>query len=169
MYWCVRGFVCTCLEPAFYARWWSILSLDTCANDVIPHHQHGFQTGLSCQTQLVETVHDWASSMKNKKQTDILLLDFYKAFDTVPHKRLLNKLNYYGITGPTLQWINSFLSNRTQTVSVNGYHSSPANVISGVPQGSVLGPVLFLLYINDITDSINSNIRLFADDSILYR
>jgi hypothetical protein len=69
----------------------------------------------------------------------------------------------------TLQWINSFLSNRTQTVSVNGSHSSPANVISGVPQGSVLGPVLFLLYINNITDSINSNIRLFADDSILCR
>ena len=127
------------------------------------------KTGLSCQTQLVEAVHDWASSMNNNKQTDILLLDFSKAFDTVPHKRLLNKLNYYGITGPTLQWINSFLSKRTETVSINGSHSSPANVISGVPQGSVLGHVLFLVYINDITDSINSNIRLFADDSILYR
>ena len=90
------------------------------ANYVVLHHQHGFQTGLSCQTQLVEAVHDWASSMKNKKQTDILLLDFSKALDTGPHKRLLNKVNQYGITRPTLQWINCFLSNRTQTVSVNG-------------------------------------------------
>ena len=150
--------LCKVIEHIVLSHMWKHLS----ANDVILNHQHVFQTGLSCQTQLVEAIHDWASSMNNNKQTDILFLDFSKAFDTVP-----NKLNYYGITGPTLQWINSFLSNRTQTVSVNGSHSSPANVISGVPQSSVLGLVLFLLYINDITDSINSNIRLFADDCIL--
>ena len=157
--------ICKVVEHIVLSHMWKHLN----ANDVILHHQHGFQTGLSCQTQLVEAFHDWASSMNNNKQTDILLLNFSKAFDTVPHKCLLSKLSYYGITGLTLQWINFFLSNRTQTVSVNGSHSSPANVISGVPQGSFLGPVLFLLYINDITDSINSNIRLFADDSILYR
>ena len=150
--------LCKVIEHIVLSHMWKHLS----ANDVILNHQHVFQTGLSCQTQLVEAIHDWASSMNNNKQTDILFLDFSKAFDTVP-----NKLNYYGITGPTLQWINSFLSNRTQTVSVNGSHSSPANVISGVPQSSVLGLVPFLLYINDITDSINSNIRLFADDCIL--
>ena len=86
-----------------------------------------------------------------------------------PHQRLLHKLNYYGISRPTLYWIKSFLSDRTQHVSINGSHSALANVTSGVPQGSVLGPVLFLLYINDITNQIQSNIRLFADDSIVYR
>ena len=128
------------------------------ANDVILHHQHGFQTGLSCQTHLVEAVRDWNSSMNNHKQTYIPLLEFSKAFDAVSHKLLLNKLIYYGITDLTLQWINQFLSNRAQTVSVNSSHSDPEHVISGVPQGSVLGPVLSLLHINDITDSINSNI-----------
>ena len=113
--------LCKVMEHIVLSHMWKHLN----ANDVILHHQHGFQTGLSCQTQLVEAVRDWASSMNNNKQNDILLLDFSKAFDTVPHKRLLNKLNYYGITGPTLQWINSFLSNHTQTVSVNGSHSSP--------------------------------------------
>ena len=90
-------------------------------------------------------------------------------FDCVPHQRLLHKLHYYGISGPMLYWVKSFLSNRTQHVSINGSHSALANVTSGVPQGSVLGPVLFLLYINDITNQIQSNIRLFADDSIVYR
>ena len=103
--------------------------------------------------------------MNKRHQTDLILLDFSKAFDCVPHQRLLHKLNYYGISGPTLYWIKSFLSDRTQHVSINGSHSALANVTSGVPQGSVLGPVLFLLYINDITNQIQSNIRLFADDS----
>ena len=117
----------------------------------------------------MEAVHDWAASMNKRHQTDLILLDFSKAFDCVPHQRLLHKLNYYGISGPTLYWIKSFLSDRTQHVSINGSHSALANVISGVPEGSVLGPVLFLLYINDITNQIQSNIRLFADDSIVYR
>ena len=110
-----------------------------------------------------------AASMNKCHQTDLILLDFSKAFDCVPHQRLLHKLHYYGISGPTLYWVKSFLSNRTQHVSINGSHSALANVTSGVPQGSVLGPVLFLLYINDITNQIQSNIRLFADDSIVYR
>ena len=105
----------------------------------------------------------------NEHQTDLILLDFSKAFDCVPHQRLLLKLHYYGISGPTLYWVKSFLSNRTQHVSINGSHSALANVTSGVSQGSVIGPVLFLLSINDITNQIQSNIRLFADDSIVYR
>ena len=85
------------------------------------------------------------------------------------HHHLSAKLNYYGIRGSTLSWINAFLSNRFQAVSVNGRHSTWVEVTSGVPQGSVLGPALFLLYINDIQDHITSRIRLFADDSIVYR
>ena len=107
--------------------------------------------------------------MDNKSQIDAILLDFAKAFDKVPHKRLLSKLAFYGITGNTKNWIKSFLSHRKQRVSVNGALLDNTCVTSGVPQGSVLGPVLFLLYINDINNNIQSPIRLFADDSIIYR
>ncbi|XP_072024943.1 uncharacterized protein [Amphiura filiformis] len=98
-----------------------------------------------------------------------LVTDFSKAFDKVPHLRLSAKLEFYGIRGSTLTWINSFLNNRSQAVSVNGTHSPWGKVTSGVPQGSVLGPALFLLYINDIQEEISSSMRLFADDSIVYR
>ena len=107
--------------------------------------------------------------MDNKTQIDIILLDFAKAFDKVSHLRLLSKFTSYGITGNTQNWIKSFLSNHKQRVSVNGALSDITDVTSGVPQGSVLGPVLFLLYINDIDVNIKSSIRLFADDSIIYR
>ena len=138
-------------------------------HNIILHFQHGFQSGLSCESQLIETVHDWMTAMDNKTQIDAILLDFAKAFDKVPHLRLLSKLTSYGITGNTQNWIKSFLSNRKQRVTVNGALSDITDVTSGVPQGSVLGPVLFLLYINDINGNIKSSIRLFADDSIIYR
>ena len=84
----------------------------------ILHFQHGFQSGLSCESQLIETVHDWMMALDNKTPTDAILLDFAKAFDKVPHKRLLSKLTSYGITGNTHNWITYFLSNRKQRVSV---------------------------------------------------
>ena len=127
------------------------------------------QECLACESQLIETVHDWMMALYNKTQTDAILLDFAKAFDKVPHKHLLSKLTSYGITGNTHNWITSFLSNRKQRVSVNGALSDTTDVTSGVPQGSVLGPILFLQYINDINENIQSSIRLFADDSIIYR
>ena len=138
-------------------------------HNIILHFQHGFQSGMSCESQLIETVHDWMTAMDNKTQIDAILLDFAKAFDKVPHLRLLSKLTSYGITGNTQNWTKSFLSNRKQRVAVNGALSDITDVTSGVPQGSVLGPVLFLLYINDINGNIKSSIRLFADDSIIYR
>ena len=96
-------------------------------------------------------------------------MDFAKAFDKVPHRRLLYKLNYYGISGPILHWISVFLTNRTQTVVIDGKSSSTVPVTSGVLQGTVLGPVLFLVYINDLSDYLtHSQLRLFADDSIIY-
>ena len=97
------------------------------------------------------------------------ILDFSKAFDKVPHRRLAVKLNYYGIRGNLLTWIESFLQNRSQLVVVDGHYSSPITVSSGVLQGTVLGPTLFLLYINDIDTNIQSQIRLFADDCLIYR
>ena len=139
------------------------------ANKILLDSQHGFRQRLSTVTQLITSTHDWASTLQHRGQTDVILLDFSKAFDKVPHLRLSAKLNHYGIRGQTLDWIRSFLDNRTQAVSVNGTHSSWGKVSSGVPQGSVLGPALFLLYINDIQDHIQSTMRLFADDSIVYR
>ena len=97
------------------------------------------------------------------------MLDFSKAFDKVPHQRLLHKLEFYGIAGDTLSWLTAFLSDRSQQVIINGALSSPCKVNSGVPQGSVLGPTLFLVYINDIADDIQSQLRLIADDCIIYR
>ena len=102
-------------------------------------------------------------------QLDVIQLDFSKAFDSVPHLRLMYKLDHYGIRGPSAERIKAFLSNCSQVVSVNGSHSDPKPVISGVPQGTILAPVLFLLYINDIPMNIKSQIRLFADDGIIYR
>jgi len=112
---------------------------------------------------------DRALNLNAKSQTDVILLDFSKAFDKVSHRLLLSKLQYYGIAGQLLGWISSFLSGRTQRVVCGGQSSDPVNVASGVPQGSVLGPLLFLLFINDITHHLSSTCRLYADDCILYR
>ena len=100
---------------------------------------------------------------------DIAVLDFAKAFDTVPHDHLLGKIDHYGIGNNTHSWIKSFLKGRTQRVVVDGEQSDSAAVESGVPQGTVLGPLLFLIYINDLPTSVKSQVRLFADDCLLYR
>ena len=117
----------------------------------------------------ISAIDDSVKCINLRSQTDVILLDFSKAFGSVPHQRLLLKLAYYGICGKTAAWIKAFSGNRSQVVSVNGTHSSPWPVPSGVRQGSVLVPVLFLLYIIDITDPIQSTMRLFADGSIAYR
>ena len=105
---------------------------------------------------------------RGHKQTDLIITDFAKAFDKVPHRRLLYKLDYYGIRGSTHRWISSWLSSRSQVV-LDGQVSDSVPVLSGGPQGSVLGPVLFLVFINDLPDNIRSSVRLFADDCVQYR
>ena len=135
--------------------------------------QHGFRCQRSCKTQLVQFVHDIISNLdgtvnRGHKQTYLIIMDFAQAFDKVPHKRPLHKLEYYGIRGSTHKWINSWLSGRTQQVALDGQASDPVPVLSGVHQGSVLGPVLFLIFINDLPDNIRSSVRLFADDCVLY-
>ena len=95
-------------------------------------------------------------------------MDFSKAFDKVSHARLVKKLEFYGVRGKTNNWIENFLGNRKQSVVVEGEKSAYVPVLSGVPQGSVLGPCLFLFYINDIQDGLHSTVRLFADDTICY-
>ena len=138
-------------------------------NRIISCHQHGFQRMCSCITQLIECLNDWTDSFDNKLGTDAIYLDFAKAFDTVPHNRLKLKLRNAGIRGNVLRWIVSFLNNRRQQVVLPGGSSSWMNVTSGVPQGSILGPILFLLYVNDLPDCVNSTAKLFADDTKLYR
>ena len=136
--------------------------------------QHGFRSQRSCETQLVQFYHDMVSNLdgardRGQKQTDVIIMGFAKAFDKVPHRRLLYKLGYYGIRGSTHKWISLWLSERSQKVVLDGQASDPVPVLSGVPQGSVLGPVLFLIFINDLPDNIRSSVRLFADDCVLYR
>lgn len=140
-------------------------------NDTLSDTQHGFRKKRSCETQLILTCNDFAKNLNKHYQTDVILLDFSKAFDKVPHQRLLSKLHNYGIRHNTLNWIHSFLSGRTQRVVMEGIHSESCPVESGVPQGSVLGPLLFLVYINDLPNSLDqrTNVRLFADDCLLYR
>ena len=117
-------------------------------------------------TQLTD---DIAHTLDRRKQADPLILDFSKAFDKVPHRRLAHKLDWYGVRNKSLAWITAFLNDRTQRVLLDGETSTPRPLTSGVPQGTVLGPVLFLAHINDLHESItNSNVRLFADDWVFY-
>ena len=136
--------------------------------------QPGFRSQMSCETQLVQFFHDLVSNLdralnRNQRQTDVIIMDFAKAFDKVPHRRLLYNLDYYGIRGSTHKLITSWLSGRFQKVVLDSQASDPVPVLSGVPQGSVLGPVLFLIFINDLPENIRSSVRLFADDCVLYR
>ena len=135
-------------------------------NNLLCSKQHGFRSGHSCLTQLLHHFDDILENYMNGSDTDCIYLDYAKAFDKVDHSLLIAKLNKYGINPKVIQWIDSFLSNRTQHVAVDGHMSFPALIISGVPQGTVLGPILFLIFINDITGCITSStIRCFADDT----
>ena len=132
---------------------------------ILTNLQHGFRSCRSCETQLITTTHDLLSSFNSKSQ--VAILDCSKAFDKVPHEGLLGKLEYYGIDSKILLWITNFLNNRKQRVVVDGIFFNYADVESGVPQGTVLGPLLFLLYINNLPSCVNSKVRLFADDCLL--
>ena len=136
---------------------------------ILVDHQHGFRRGRSCETQLLITAHDLASTLNNHSQADVAVLDFAKAFDKVPHQRLIKKLEFYNLDKHAIGWITSFLSGRSQSVVVDGHSSGESPVLSGVPQGTVMGPLLFLLFINDISADVSSSIRLFADDCLIYR
>ena len=118
--------------------------------------------------QLAMLVEDLARNLSAGKQIDLILLDFSKAFDKVNHSKFLRKLHQYGIRGNALNWIRAFLGNRSQTVVLDGEESGSVPVTSGVPLGSVLGLILFLIYINDLPDELASKIRLTADDTAVY-
>ena len=137
--------------------------------DILSPLQHGFRERHSCESQLLLTLQDLFSWRDRGVQVDLVVLDFAKAFDTVPHESVLGKLKFYGIDDNINRWVRAFLTNRTQEVVVDGGKSDRAAVASGVPQGTVLGPLLFLLHINDLPLNVESSVRLFADDCLLYR
>ena len=139
-------------------------------NGFLHNDQHGFREGRSCQSQLLEIMELWTSWLDRGLAWDTIYLDFSKAFDSVPHQRLLLKIKQMGIKGDLLKWISSFLSERKQRVVVGENMSSWAKVKSGIPQGSVLGPILFIIFINDLPDNVKKSLlKIFADDTKLFK
>jgi hypothetical protein len=135
---------------------------------LISASQHGFSKGKSCLTNILVFLEDLTRLVDERQCVDIAYLDFAKAFDKVPHGRLVDKLKALGIDGDVALWIQEWLSNRTQRVVLGGQASEWSAVASGVPQGSVLGPILFLVFINDLEDGMLSKVLKFADDTKIY-
>ena len=138
------------------------------SNKLYSDSQHGFRRGRSCQTQLLETITDIAKMKDSNESFDIIYLDFRKAFDSVPYERIISKLNACRINPTLTRSIKSFLSHRSQIVIVNSQASNISAVTKGIPQGSILGPTLFNLFINDINLDLKSPNKIFADDTKLY-
>ena len=139
------------------------------SNGILSDRQHGFVPGRSCVTQLLEVLDLWTEALENGISIDAIYLDFAKAFDTVPHERMMAKLRGYGVDGAVLNWIRSFLTGRRQRVCIRGAESAWTEVRSGIPQGTVLGPILFVIYINDLPDVISSYVFMYADDTKIFR
>ena len=161
----LTSLTCKVMEHIVYCQIPRHLSV----NRISSPHQHGFQRGLSCQTQLITVIYEWALVLDVHGQVDVVFLDFAKVFDSVLHERLLLKADYFGIRNKTNIWLRSFLTGRSQRVVINGSASSWSPVVSGVPQGTVLGAILFLMFINDLPTNTTSGIKLFVDDCVLYR
>ena len=156
---------CKILEHIICSHLWKHFE----GHDILTKLNHGFRLGYSTETQLLMTLHDLLKSFDCKKQVDIAILDFSKAFDTVPHDKLLHKMKGYGVRSQLNKWLSSFLKDRMMNVVCEGEHSESVSVESGVPQGTVLGPLMFLCHIKDLPDCVKSQVRLFADDCLLYR
>ena len=138
-------------------------------NKLFCEEQHAFIKGKSCATLLLEYMEELTAAIDQGYEVDVIFLDFCKAFDKVPHKRFLDLIERYGIKGNVLLWIKEFSSESRQRVVVNGAHSEWRDITSEIPQGSVLGPILFLIFINDLPKVIKCLIKLFADDAKLYQ
>ena len=137
-------------------------------NNLLSPNQHGFTPWKSCCTQLLHALNDWTLALDERLSTDVIYFDFSKAFDSVPHTRLLLKLQAYGINGQLLNWFKNFLIGRRQCVKINGVLSPCVQVSSGVPQGSILGPLLFSLYVNELPSLVSSQLLMFANFIALF-
>ena len=138
-------------------------------NNLLHASQSGFRANHSCETSLLNIIDEWLTSLNNKESVGTIFLDLSKAFDLVNHSILTQKLQLYNFSSLSLQWFSSYLSNRSQKVSINGHLSDSKPVLAGVPQGSVLGPILFIIYINDLplhTQS-DTSVDMFADDTTI--
>jgi hypothetical protein len=139
-------------------------------NNLFTNKQFGFIKGRSTVLQLLTLLDNWTKYLESGGQIDIIITDFEKAFDKVPHRRLISKLKAYGVDSKLVDWKEGFLRNRQQQVKINGKHSSWKSVLSGIPQGSVLGPLLFIIFINDLPDLYgDASIYLFADDAKMFK
>ena len=169
-----RALACNCRPVSLKCVSCKLLEHIVCSNmahvgeyQLLSDRQHAFRKRHSSETQLTIVINDWVKILDKGGQVDTFILDFEKDIDTPPHELLKSKLISYGIGGKTLRWIDSFLCYRTQRAVVNGEISEWAPVLLGVSQGTVLGQILFSLYINGISTDIDSKIRLFADDCVL--
>ena len=138
------------------------------SNNLFSDSQHGFVPMRDCMTNLLTCIEKWSEYLEHGESVDVIYTDFAKAFDSVPHQRLLLKIRHLGICGNVLGWIRAFLSNRYQCVRVDDDYSGWKPVRSGIPQGSVLGPILFVIFINDMPKMVKNLCQLFADDAKLF-
>jgi hypothetical protein len=157
--------VCKEMEHVIASYLWQVWN----KNDWLYEGQHGFRPGYSCESQVIMVCQDIADYLDNREMIDTIIIDFSKAFDLVLHGWLLTKIANSGVDSRVVVWIREFLLGRMQRVRVGGHLSEEVRVTSGVLQGSVLGPLLFLAYVNDISRNIESTISLFADDCLIYR
>lgn len=152
------------LEKLVYAKLYFMLE----DNGLLSNHQFGFRHKQSTTTLLLSAVNDWAATLNCHQSVHCLFLDLSKAFDSVPHERLLLKLQLFGVGGSLLLWFRNYLTTRRQRVVLNGTYSNWLPVTSGVPQGSILGPLLFIMYLNDLDEVITCDYSAYADDVMLY-
>ena len=163
---CLTSIVCKLLEKIVCKHMVNYLL----QNNLISENQHGFMKGKSTATNLVETLNEWTAMLDRRTPIDSIYIDLAKAFDSVSHPKLLHKLRKIGFGGEVLSWLQSFLTGRQQSVIVGNSRSTPQPVVSGIPQGTILGPLLFNIYIDELSQKVSfSSVKLFADDTKIYR